>query len=64
MMQHMALPCSLHMLSQCFCTPAPHPCPAGMMAHVSGGKAPDFTQGSVSGLLKDMGYDETMVYKF
>lgn len=35
-----------------------------MMAHVSGGKAPDYTQGVVSGLLKDMGFDETMVYKF
>jgi hypothetical protein len=38
--------------------------PPGMMAAVSGDKAPDKSQGPLSGLLKGMGYSEDMVYKF
>ncbi|KAJ0673617.1 putative cytochrome-b5 reductase [Helianthus annuus] len=38
--------------------------PPGMMKHVSGGKAKDWTQGEVSGVLKELGYTEDMVYKF
>ncbi|KAJ3694197.1 hypothetical protein LUZ60_009677 [Juncus effusus] len=38
--------------------------PPGMMNHVSGGKAKDWSQGEVSGVLKELGYTEEMVYKF
>ncbi|KAK4257376.1 hypothetical protein QN277_006971 [Acacia crassicarpa] len=38
--------------------------PPGMMQHVSGEKAQDWTQGEVSGILKELGYTEQMVYKF
>ncbi|XP_028801574.1 NADH-cytochrome b5 reductase-like protein [Neltuma alba] len=38
--------------------------PPGMMQHVSGEKAKDWTQGEVSGILKELGYTEQMVYKF
>lgn len=38
--------------------------PPGMMNHVSGDKAPDRSQGEVSGLLKEAGYTRDMVYKF
>lgn len=38
--------------------------PPGMMKHISGDKAPDKSQGEVSGLLKDTGYSKEMVYKF
>lgn len=38
--------------------------PPGMMNNVSGGKAKDWTQGEVSGILKELGYTEEMVYKF
>lgn len=38
--------------------------PPGMMKHISGDKAPDKSQGEVSGLLKDAGYSNEMVYKF
>ncbi|KAJ4958160.1 hypothetical protein NE237_025271 [Protea cynaroides] len=38
--------------------------PPGMMKHISGDKAKDRSQGEVSGLLKDLGYTEDMVYKF
>ncbi|PWA68021.1 FAD/NAD(P)-binding oxidoreductase [Artemisia annua] len=38
--------------------------PPGMMEHVSGGKAKDWSQGEVSGVLKELGYTEEMVYKF
>ncbi|CAI9100190.1 OLC1v1037132C1 [Oldenlandia corymbosa var. corymbosa] len=38
--------------------------PPGMMELVSGNKAKDYSQGEVSGLLKDVGYTESMVYKF
>ncbi|KAL3839848.1 hypothetical protein ACJIZ3_024439 [Penstemon smallii] len=38
--------------------------PPGMMKHISGDKAKDWTQGEVSGLLKELGYTENMVYKF
>ncbi|KAF4366788.1 hypothetical protein CsatB_014277 [Cannabis sativa] len=38
--------------------------PPGMMKHVSGGKAKDWSQGEVSGILKELGYTEEMVYKF
>ncbi|KAF7806367.1 NADH-cytochrome b5 reductase-like protein [Senna tora] len=38
--------------------------PPGMMNHISGGKAKDWTQGEVSGILKELGYTEKMVYKF
>jgi cytochrome-b5 reductase len=35
-----------------------------MMMIISGDKAPDKSQGAVSGMLKGLGYDETNVYKF
>lgn len=38
--------------------------PPGMMAAVSGSKAPDYSQGEVSGLLKELGYTKDSVYKF
>lgn len=38
--------------------------PPGMMKHVSGEKAKDYSQGELSGILKDLGYTEQMVYKF
>ncbi|KAK9149685.1 hypothetical protein Scep_008442 [Stephania cephalantha] len=38
--------------------------PPGMMEHISGEKAKDWTQGELKGLLKDAGYTEDMVYKF
>ncbi|GMH30703.1 hypothetical protein Nepgr_032546 [Nepenthes gracilis] len=38
--------------------------PPGMMKHVSGDKAKDRSQGELSGILKDLGYTEEMVYKF
>ncbi|KAK9101951.1 hypothetical protein Sjap_019205 [Stephania japonica] len=38
--------------------------PPGMMEHISGEKAKDWTQGELKGLLKDVGYTEEMVYKF
>lgn len=38
--------------------------PPGMMKHISGDKAKDRSQGELTGLLKDAGYTEQMVYKF
>ncbi|XP_052200080.1 NADH-cytochrome b5 reductase-like protein [Diospyros lotus] len=38
--------------------------PPGMMNHISGDKAKDRSQGELSGLLKEAGYTEQMVYKF
>ncbi|CAM0879860.1 unnamed protein product [Alopecurus aequalis] len=38
--------------------------PPGMMNHISGDKAKDYSQGEVTGLLKDLGYTSEMVYKF
>ncbi|KAG0491750.1 hypothetical protein HPP92_005148 [Vanilla planifolia] len=38
--------------------------PPGMMKHISGDKAADRSQGELSGLLKELGYTEEMVYKF
>ncbi|ERN04504.1 NADH-cytochrome b5 reductase-like protein isoform X1 [Amborella trichopoda] len=38
--------------------------PPGMMKHISGDKAKDRSQGELSGLLKEVGYTEEMVYKF
>ncbi|EPS65850.1 hypothetical protein M569_08927, partial [Genlisea aurea] len=38
--------------------------PPGMMKHISGEKAKDWTQGELSGILKELGYKEDMVYKF
>lgn len=38
--------------------------PPGMMNAVSGDKAPDKTQGELTGLLKAMGYTQEQVYKF
>lgn len=38
--------------------------PPGFMKHVSGDKAPDYSQGEVSGLLKELGWSESNVYKF
>lgn len=38
--------------------------PPGMMAAVSGDKAPDKSQGELSGLLAKMGYKSEQVYKF
>ncbi|KDO32645.1 hypothetical protein SPRG_02346 [Saprolegnia parasitica CBS 223.65] len=38
--------------------------PPGMMATVSGGKAKDFSQGQVEGILKELNYTSDMVFKF
>lgn len=38
--------------------------PPALMAHISGNKAKDKSQGELSGLLKDMEYTSSMVYKF
>ncbi|XP_061345252.1 NADH-cytochrome b5 reductase-like protein [Gastrolobium bilobum] len=38
--------------------------PPGMMINVSGEKAKDWSQGELSGILKEAGYTEQMVYKF
>ncbi|XAR66923.1 Cytochrome-b5 reductase [Bertholletia excelsa] len=38
--------------------------PPGMMKHISGEKAKDWSQGELSGILKELGYSEQMVYKF
>ncbi|KAJ1685312.1 hypothetical protein LUZ63_016702 [Rhynchospora breviuscula] len=38
--------------------------PPGMMKHISGDKAKDRSQGELSGILKEVGYAEEMVYKF
>ncbi|XVE98300.1 hypothetical protein REPUB_Repub03eG0093700 [Reevesia pubescens] len=38
--------------------------PPGMMEHISGGKAKDYSQGELSGILKELGYTGQMVYKF
>lgn len=38
--------------------------PPGMMKHISGDKAKDYSQGELTGLLKELGYTEQMVYKF
>ncbi|CAI9298414.1 unnamed protein product [Lactuca saligna] len=38
--------------------------PPGMMQHISGDKAKDRSQGELTGLLKELGYTEEMVYKF
>ncbi|KAH7850023.1 hypothetical protein Vadar_026632 [Vaccinium darrowii] len=38
--------------------------PPGLMNHISGDKAKDRSQGEVSGILKELGYTEQMVYKF
>lgn len=38
--------------------------PPGMMKAISGTKAPDFTQGELDGLLKDLGYTKDQVFKF
>ncbi|KAF9680923.1 hypothetical protein SADUNF_Sadunf06G0172100 [Salix dunnii] len=38
--------------------------PPGMMKHISGDKAKDRSQGELTGLLKEAGYTEEMVYKF
>ncbi|KAJ7956660.1 NADH-cytochrome b5 reductase [Quillaja saponaria] len=38
--------------------------PPGMMEHISGGKAKDWSQGELTGILKELGYTEQMVYKF
>ncbi|KAL2338347.1 hypothetical protein Fmac_012793 [Flemingia macrophylla] len=38
--------------------------PPGMVKQISGEKAKDWTQGELSGILKEAGYTEQMVYKF
>jgi len=38
--------------------------PPGLMKHISGDKAPDYTQGELTGLLKKLGYNEKQVFKF
>lgn len=38
--------------------------PPGMMAAISGPKNPDYSQGEVGGVLKDLGYTSAMVFKF
>lgn len=40
------------------------PCPSPPRQAISGDKLPDKSQGLLSGMLKDMGYTESMVYKF
>jgi len=37
--------------------------PPGMMEAISGNKDKNFQQGEVKGALKDLGYNESMVYK-
>jgi hypothetical protein len=45
--------------------PWPQVCgPPPMMNSISGDKAPDKSQGPLSGMLKELGYDESNVYKF
>ncbi|KAL0382873.1 UNVERIFIED_CONTAM: NADH-cytochrome reductase-like protein [Sesamum calycinum] len=38
--------------------------PPGLMKHISGDKAKDRSQGQLTGILKELGYTEDMVYKF
>jgi len=38
--------------------------PPGLMNHISGDKAPDYTQGELKGLLKKIGYNSEQVFKF
>ncbi|KAF5204204.1 Nadh-cytochrome b5 reductase-like protein [Thalictrum thalictroides] len=38
--------------------------PPGLMNHISGNKGKDWSQGELTGLLKEVGYTEDMVYKF
>jgi cytochrome-b5 reductase len=38
--------------------------PPGLMNHISGDKAKDRSQGELTGVLKELGYTEEMVYKF
>lgn len=38
--------------------------PPGMMKHISGDKAKDYSQGELTGVLKELGYTENTVYKF
>lgn len=38
--------------------------PPGMMKAISGPKAPDYSQGEVDGVLKNLGYTKDNVYKF
>ncbi|KAI4335758.1 hypothetical protein L6164_014369 [Bauhinia variegata] len=38
--------------------------PPGMMKHISGDKAKDRSQGELTGILKELGYTDQMVYKF
>lgn len=38
--------------------------PPPMMRAISGDKLPDKSQGPLTGLLKDLGYDESQVFKF
>jgi len=38
--------------------------PPGFMNTVSGDKAPDKSQGELTGILKSLGYDKDMIYKF
>lgn len=54
--RHMPEPSEDHLIMVCG--------PPGMMNHISGSKAPDFSQGELSGLLKDMNYTKNMVFKF
>ncbi|KAI9222972.1 NADH-cytochrome b5 reductase [Blastocladiella britannica] len=37
--------------------------PPGMMKAISGSKAPDFSQGELDGVLKDLGYNKDQVFK-
>jgi cytochrome-b5 reductase len=38
--------------------------PPGFVKHVCGSKAPDYSQGELDGLLKEMGYEKDQVFKF
>jgi cytochrome-b5 reductase len=60
---------TLPLIEQCMPKPANdisiYVCgPPGFMDTVSGNKTKDFKQGEVTGILKQLGFDETMVFKF
>ncbi|KAJ2666382.1 hypothetical protein GGH99_006753, partial [Coemansia sp. RSA 1285] len=38
--------------------------PLPMMKSISGAKAPDYSQGEVGGILKELGYTSDQVFKF
>jgi len=54
--RHMPDPSDKHLILVCG--------PQGFYEHISGTKAKDYTQGELSGLLKDLGYTKEQVFKF